>query len=83
MKFKMVGTVNRNIQEDYSVIIEAADKDEALDVVYAILSEYPESEMIAARLVCTRRENLEEPKVVAVQVEGDTANDEESPDEYA
>lgn len=82
MEYKLTGVVRRVIDEEYDVTLEADSSDEAADVFYAVLSEYPDSEMFAARLLCTGRTNVADPEIVSITVESEVANDVED-DDYA
>lgn len=84
MQYKLTGVVRRTVEEEYNVTVEASSQDEAADITYAVLSDFPDSELSAVRLLCTRRESLGEGTVLDIACENDNAaNDVEDEDDYA
>lgn len=55
-KFKLVGVIQRPVIETFDVEITANDVSEAQDLLYEILSDYPDSELVANRMLCVNRE---------------------------
>lgn len=53
--YALIGTIVREVKETILLEIEADDPDEAQDVAYDILSEYPSSEFVAKRLRIVQR----------------------------
>ena len=51
MKYELVGVVQRIVTESYMIEVEAEDPEEAQDVTYEVLSDYPNSEMKVDRLL--------------------------------
>lgn len=53
MKFEVQGEVTRRVTEYYTVVVDADNEDEAKDFVYELLTDFPETDMIADRLLMT------------------------------
>lgn len=51
MIYKLKGITERKVFDNFSVEVEAADPGEAQDLAYEILSDYPNSELVANRLL--------------------------------
>ena len=51
MKYELVGIIDRNVEESFEAVIEAPSPEEAQDILYEILSEYPNSEFVADQLL--------------------------------
>lgn len=84
MQFELTGIVRRTVEEEYVVTVEAESQDEAADLVYAILSVFPNSELSGARLLCVRRDTVDEPIVEDIDTQNyDVANDVEDLDDYS
>ena len=84
MLYKMEAILTRTVQERFRVDIEASSRDEALDLAYSVLEDYPDSDLTVNRLLCLDRENIDTPVVEALFIEGDASNDaEEFEDEPA
>lgn len=68
MLYKADGVISRTVEEKYYIEIEANDPDEAKDVAYAILSEFPNAEFDAKRLLCKERTTVDGPKVLDINI---------------
>lgn len=75
MVYELTGVVRRVVEEEFVVTVEADSQDEAADLTYTVLSEYPDSELSSARLLCTSRKNVEEPQIVDIVTSAEVAND--------
>lgn len=84
MKYEITGVMRRMVEEEYVVTLDADTEEEAADVVYSVLSDFPDSGLSGVRVLCTSRINLSDPEVVSIPLERDIANDvEEDDDDYA
>lgn len=68
-QYKLVGVIERNVVETFYVEITANSAEEAQDVCYEILSEYPDSDLVADRLLLTNREGTR-PSSILVDLTG-------------
>lgn len=51
MLYKLVGVVQRQVIDTVKIEVEADNSEEAQDLAYEVLSEYPESELVVKRLL--------------------------------
>jgi hypothetical protein len=51
MEYKIVGILERNAVDTFNLTIEAEDPEEAQDVAYEVLSNYPNSEIPVKKLL--------------------------------
>lgn len=89
-KYKLVGVIQRAVIETYDVEISAETVGEAQDLLYEILSDYPDSELVADRMTCVKREGSRPNSIVVELVDSEAevfeevfSNDEPSDDDQA
>lgn len=68
-KFDLVGVIQRTVVETFDVQLTAHTASEAQDLLYEILSEFPDSELVADRMLCVNREGTR-PTSIVVEVRG-------------
>ena len=72
MLYKLVGVVERKVYETIKLEVEASNPEDAQDLAYEVLSEYPNSNLVVNRLL---RVNIigERPTGVALEFQRDEA----------
>lgn len=64
--FKLVAVIERTVVDTFNLEIEAEDPEEAQDVAYEIMSNYPYSELSADRLIRVKTDP-ERPFSIAIE----------------
>ena len=65
--YKLIGEIVREVTETIELEIEADDPEEAKDVAFEILSDYPNSDLVATRMRVIRRVNNYNPAVDSLE----------------